>query len=556
MSSVSPRRVIRALALACLLLASGARAADLLSVVDDALDHDPALAASHAASRAAAQAVPKARAGLLPRVTGGWGRAYNGVVTEDFPTQHYWQSGWQIGLTQPVFNWANWTAYRQADYEVLRARLQTANATQDAILAAAQAYFDALAAADEVARATDYLRALDAHLALVVRAKAAGEATLIDVQDGEASRAQAQLQLLDAQSQARLARAALERLSGKPAQTLAPLPPGGAPTLQPADVEPWVTQAQTHGYAVQIGEVALQIAKFDTEKARAERYPTVDLQVTHTPAGAAGGYARPTTTTTGMLAVTIPLFAGGEITAKVDEASALEDKARDELDAAVRDSGAGARNAWLRVTSGKARVSALEQVVLRAQTALDATRIGFGVGSRTSLDVLRATDTLYSSRRDLIRARYESVLALLKLLSQTATLDLDEVGRINAQLFVSGGAQEREQATRTAVAAAGQGGERGQPQREALGSKTPQTPPRPIQLPIQRPIHSPMQPSATASQTSATQVSVPPKRDEAMPPQSAAATPQVAPRAARMLSAADMAPATPVQNNGYVPLAP
>ncbi|WP_407668282.1 TolC family protein [Paraburkholderia bannensis] len=181
--------------------------------------------------------------------------------------------------------------------------------------------------------------------------------------------------------------------------------------------------------------MALQIARFDTEKARAARYPSVDLQVTHTPAGAAGGYARPTTTTTGMLSVTIPLYSGGEISAKVDEANALQDKARDELDAAVRDAGANARDAWLRVNSGGMRVSALDDVVRRAQSALEATRIGQRAGSRTTYDVLRATDAFYASRRDWIRARYDTVLATLKLLAQASMLDLDEVGRLNTQLF-------------------------------------------------------------------------------------------------------------------------
>ncbi|HEV3428263.1 MAG TPA: TolC family outer membrane protein [Paraburkholderia sp.] len=417
------------------LLAGGAHGADLLSVVSDALDHDPALAASRDSARAAAQAVPKARAALLPHVSGGWGRAYNGIVTEDFPTQHYWQSGWTVGLTQPVFDWASWTAYRQADWMVLQGRLQTASAEQNAILAAAQAYFDVLAAAEEVARATDYLHALDAHLALLARAKAAGEATLVDVRDGESSRAQAQLQLLDAQSQARFAQAALERITGHSVDAISTLAPGGVPRLDPPDAQRWITQAQSRGYAVQIGEVALRIARFETEKAQAAGYPNVSLQITHTPAGAAGGYSRPTTTTTGMLAVTIPLYSGGETTAKVDEASALEDKARDELDAAVRDAGANARDGWLRVSAGGTRMAALDQVVQRAQASLEATRIGFGAGSRTSLDVLRATDALYAGRRDLIRARYDVVLAVLKLLGQTAMLDLDEVGRLNTQLF-------------------------------------------------------------------------------------------------------------------------
>ena len=57
-------------------------AVDLLSVVEQASDHDADLAAMRAASRAAQQAVPKARAGLLPQVGGGWGRAYNSTAID------------------------------------------------------------------------------------------------------------------------------------------------------------------------------------------------------------------------------------------------------------------------------------------------------------------------------------------------------------------------------------------------------------------------------------------------------------------------------------------
>jgi outer membrane protein len=432
-----------ACALGCAVQAGGAWAADLLSVVEDTLDHDATLAAARDAYRAVAQAVPKARAGLLPRVDGGWGRQYNRIAMDGFPDIHYWQNGWTVVLTQPLFDWARWSTWRQADYVVARGKLEAASAGQDAILYAAQAYFDALAAADEVTRADDYLRALDAHLALLARAKSAGEATLVDLRDAEASRAQAQLQLLDARDRALLARAALERLTGKPAQTLARLPEHAAmPALEPADAQAWVTQAQAHAYPVQIGELAVQIAKLDTEKARAGHYPRIDLQVTHTPAGAGGGYSRPTTTTTALLALQIPLFSGGEVTAQVNEARAIEDKARDELEAATRAAAGAARDGWLRMTSGRARIVAMQTLVQRTQASLEATKTGFGAGSRASTDVLRATDNFYASRRDLIRARYDTVLALLKLLANTASLDLDAVGRINAQLYAQRGNEQ------------------------------------------------------------------------------------------------------------------
>ena len=86
--------------------AEAAEAVDLLTVVEQSTDHDADLAAFCAGSRAAGEALPKARAALLPQVAAGWGRAYNSTVTEGVPNTHYWQNGWTVALTQPVFDWS------------------------------------------------------------------------------------------------------------------------------------------------------------------------------------------------------------------------------------------------------------------------------------------------------------------------------------------------------------------------------------------------------------------------------------------------------------------
>ncbi len=416
-----------------------ARGADLLGVVQDALEHDAALAGMRAGERAAREAVPKARAALLPQVSGGWGRVYNREAVDGYPALHYWQNGWTVTLEQPLFDWARWMSLQQADHIAARGTLLAEDARVASILKAADAYFEVLSAADEATRADEYRRALDAHLTMLKRAHAAGVVTIVDLRDAEAAMAEAQLQQLDAQGRHQRARAALEALTGQPTDTLARLPQNGiVPTLAPADVDAWVTQAAARSYVVQIREVELEIAKYETEKARAGHYPSVGVQVSHTPAGVAAGYARPTTTTTAMIGVTIPLFSGGETTAKVREASALADKARDDLEGATRVAAADARDAWLRVESGKQRVAALQQLVQRAADAAAATRTGFGVGSRTANDVLRTLGAEYAARRDLIQARYATVLALLKLLACAAILDVDEVARINGVLFTAG----------------------------------------------------------------------------------------------------------------------
>ncbi|SDQ76318.1 outer membrane protein [Paraburkholderia fungorum] len=428
------------LASACAMQMSAAAAVDLLTVAEQAADHDADLAASRAGSKAARQALPKARAALLPRIEGGWGRAHNNIKTEGFPGESYWQNGWTVSLTQPVFDWSLWTAYRQADFVGARGAVEAARAEQSAILQAVRAYFDELAAEDEQARANDYTAALELHLDQLHRRQAAGEATVIDLQEAEAAREQAQLQQLDARSDLELRRLSLEHITGQPFVALSRLSDAATmPRISPENRESWVAQAEAHDYVVQLKQIDKRIAAFEVEKARARHLPVVSVTASHTPAGAGAGYSRPTTTSSAMLSVTIPIFEGGETDAIIDETLALEDKAQDELLGATRVAGATARENWARFRDSLARVESLTRLVQTSRATLAATQTGYKVGSRTSTDVLRASESLYSNRRDLIRARYTAIVALLQLKAATATLDLNEVARVNELLVGAGG---------------------------------------------------------------------------------------------------------------------
>lgn len=427
--------------LECAAYARTAQAVDLLTVVEQATGHDAELAAFRAASKAAQQAVPKARAALLPQVEGGWGRAYNRTAIEGYPRESYWQNGWTVSLTQPVFDWSRWTAYRQADVVEARGVVDVERAQQATMVRAVRAYFDELAAEDELMRANDYAAALDSHFKQLRRRQLAGEATAIDLREAEAAQEQAQLQQQDARSDLQLGRLALEQITGQPFAALSRLSDAAAvPRIEPDDVESWVSQATAHDYSVQLKQIDSRLAELEVEKARARHLPVLGVSASHTPAGAASGYSRPTTTTTAMLSITIPIFEGGEVNANVDEKLALEDKAQDELLAAKRAAGGTARETWSRFHAGVARVDALTRLVQTSRAALDATQIGYKVGSRTSADVLRAADVLYANRRDLIRARYATIVSLLQLKAATAALNMDEIARVNGLLMGAEGA--------------------------------------------------------------------------------------------------------------------
>lgn len=240
---------------------------------------------------------------------------------------------------------------------------------------------------------------------------------------------------MDARNDLALKYRAIEQLTGRRFSVLWRLSDLAVrPRVVPEDAEGWATQARAQGYPVQLGQIEWEIAKLDVSKVRGERYPVVNLTAGYTPAGAASGYARPTTTATAMVSVTVPLFTGGAAPARLKESLALEDQAEGKWLSASRQAEAEARENFSRFQWGVQRTELLTRLVKTSGESLSAIQIGYKVGGRTSVDVLRAFDSLYASRRDLLRARYENLVALLRLKAATGALDTEEVAQINAQL--------------------------------------------------------------------------------------------------------------------------
>jgi outer membrane protein len=71
--------------------------------------------------------------------------------------------------------------------------------------------------------------------------------------------------------------------------------------------------------------------------------------------------------------------------------------------------------------------------MISSQSSLDSNKLGYEVGVRINIDVLNAQQQLYSTRRDLAVARYNTIVNQLKLKSLAASLreeDLEEVNRV------------------------------------------------------------------------------------------------------------------------------
>ena len=79
-------------------------------------------------------------------------------------------------------------------------------------------------------------------------------------------------------------------------------------------------------------------------------------------------------------------------------------------------------------------MKAFEQALVSSQSALDSNKLGYEVGVRINIDVLNAQQQLYSTRRDLAKARYDTLVAQLRLKAAAGSLSEDDVQAINALL--------------------------------------------------------------------------------------------------------------------------
>ena len=100
---------------------------------------------------------------------------------------------------------------------------------------------------------------------------------------------------------------------------------------------------------------------------------------------------------------------------RINETLVLEERSRNDLEAARRGVTQATRQAYYTLQSGGAQVKALEAAEASSQLALEATQLGYRVGIRVNVDVLNAQSQLYQTQRDLARARYDLLLSALRL---------------------------------------------------------------------------------------------------------------------------------------------
>jgi outer membrane protein len=431
------QKPLLAVLVASALFSLNTQAADLVQVYKQALANDATYASARDALTAGQEKTVQGRSLLLPTVgLSGTNLKNNGDAKDPVrgsgDVDNY-SSQMQLQLTQPLFRWANWENYQQGKLSAAAAEAVFAQAQQDVILRVSQAYFDVLTAQDNLTATQAQKAATTEQLASAKRNFEVGTQTITDTHEAQAAYDLVVAQEFAALNDLEVKRTALQQIIGEVPATLAPLRTGVTiASPQPATLEPWVSAAEEQNYGVAGAKLNVEIAKREIGKQRAGHMPTLDLVAQKTRNSLTGGTLQNNNAV--GLTWNIPIFNGFAVTSKVRESIALENKARNDLEASRRQAAQTARQAFLGVNSGLAQVKALEAAEVSSKSALESNKLGYQVGVRINIDVLNAQRQLYTTQKDLSKARYDTIMNGLRLKSAAGSLKEADLEPINALL--------------------------------------------------------------------------------------------------------------------------
>jgi len=421
---------------------------NLLQVYQEAKSHDAQYAAARNALQAGLEKLPQGRALLLPtlEVNSAGTQVTKSRAEIDFrdaptPTaiRDVHSYGFQLRLSQPVFRMQNMLQFDQAEYQVKQAEAVFGQAAQDLILRVAQAYFDLLAAQDNLTLVKAQKASIAEQLAQAKRNFEVGTATITDTHEAQARFDLIGAQEIVADNAVETKQRELQLIAGKLYPTVKPLRPGVKhEPPKPARMQDWVELAENQGFPVLAQDAVTEVAALESRRAAAAHLPTLDIVGSYGITSSSGSTAVATfgSTRTNSSAIGlqlgVPIYSGGALSSREREAAALYEKAKQEQKNVRRNQALAARQNYLLVVNGISTTAALEQALISSRSAYESNKLGYEVGVRINIDVLNAEQQVYNTSRDLLLARYGTIMNHLKLKAVAGSLteaDLEVVNR-------------------------------------------------------------------------------------------------------------------------------
>jgi outer membrane protein len=423
---------------ACLLgpMGTGASAESINDALASAYRYNPKLDAARAVLRATDETVAQVNSGYRPTLNGAADVGYSTVETDPRSATTNGEThprGYSITASQPLFRgFRVQNGVREAEANVRAGRETLRAAEQTVLLETATAYMDVVRDQAIVKLRESNVEVLSRELKAARDRFSVGEVTRTDVAQAEASRANAVSQLDLAKSNLQTSRGNFERATGHVPGKLSE--PRTMEKRLPRTLEEAVSISSKENPAVVGALYREQSARHTVDKIWGELLPSAQLDATYSKRLDPSPVTNSSETSTVIGRLTVPIYSGGEIQARVRGAKQTHLARIQEIEQNRTEVRALVVQAWSQLLASRAQVTSGNVQVASNRTALTGVREEEKVGQRTLLDVLNAEQALLNAQVDLVTAQRNVVVFSYTVLQNTGRLNVQELGT-NSEVY-------------------------------------------------------------------------------------------------------------------------
>ena len=428
-----------------LLLSSHLTSENLLDIYNEALENDPTFKSAEYSYLADKEIVVQGRAALLPSITLSGTTNWNEYYQNDQLQQEYNSFSKSARVSQPLLRLDTWFNFKRSKSLTDAAEAEFAYEQQSLLVRTAELYFGVLRAIDNLNASVSEEKAIKKQLDQAQQRYEVGLSAITGVQEAQLAFDLSKAARINNEGNLFSAREALNALIGREIFSLDQL----GDTLQisspfPNSKEEWVQLALKNNYQLKAAYLRKDAAKSNARSAASNHLPKIDIVGSGSESEtnqfnyegfSINGQGIPVPAVTGRrnysIQLSMPLFQGGAVNSRRKQAYSQYSQADENTLFTERRIIQEVRSQFSNVNTLVANVTAQKQAVISATSALEATQVGYKVGTRNVVDLLQAEKNLYSAEKNLANAKYDYILANLRLALAAGTIDPSDIVEIN-----------------------------------------------------------------------------------------------------------------------------
>ena len=351
-------------------------------------------------------------------------------------------------VSQPLFRLDTWFNFKRSKSLTNAAEADFAFEQQNLLLRTAELYFGVLRAIDNLNASISEEKAIEKQLDQAQQRYEVGLSAITGVQEAQLAYDLSKASRISNEGNLFSSREALNALIGREIFSLNEL--GDEIEISepfPNSKEKWVEMALKNNFQLKSAYLQRDAAKSNARSAASNHLPKIDIVGSGSESEtnqfnyegfSINGQGIPVPAVTGRrnysIQLSMPLFQGGAVNSRRKQAYSQYNQADENTLFTERRIIQEVRSQFSNVVTLVANVTAQKQAVVSATSALEATQVGYKVGTRNIVDLLQAEKNLYSAEKNLANAKYDYILANLRLALAAGTIEPNDIIEINSLL--------------------------------------------------------------------------------------------------------------------------